>query len=78
MEIGPHLELRQETLSSSQVVTGTSGNLSCCLREAKSPFELQEGVWDCSRVTSGNQPSSWDEVGNTGLFSSCGCNIWFL
>ena len=34
------LELRPEAWGSSRVATGTSGNLSYCLREVMSPFEL--------------------------------------
>ena len=30
------------------------------------------GSWDSFSVQAGNGPSSPDEVGNTGLFSSCG------
>ena len=59
------LELRQEACGSSRVVMGTSGNLSCCLREVKSPFELPGGAWDCSRVT----------AGDSGLISYCGGNL---
>lgn len=33
-------KLRQEAWASSRVPTGTSGNLSCFLREVRSPFEL--------------------------------------
>ena len=45
------LELQREALSSSRVEMGTAGNLLCCLREVKPPFELRVGVWDCSHVT---------------------------
>ena len=36
-----YLELWREAWGSSLVVMATSGNLSCCLREVSSPFELQ-------------------------------------
>ena len=59
--MGPHLTLRgdfvvffelwHEALDSFRVVTGTSGNLSSCLREVKSPLELQCGVRVCSPGT---------------------------
>ena len=45
------LQLQQEALGSSQVVMWTSGNLSCCLREVESPYELQVGAWVYSQVT---------------------------
>ena len=47
------LELRPKVKGSSRVVTGNTGNLSCCLREVKSPFDFQGGMLDCSRVTAG-------------------------
>ena len=47
---GPHIalrgespgfrELRPDTWSFSRIATRTSGNLSCCLRKVKSPFEF--------------------------------------
>ena len=48
-------ELWQEGLGSSQVVTGTSGNLSCCLREVKPPFKFLGAPWDSSRAAAEKQ-----------------------
>ena len=47
------LKSRQEAWGYSRVVSGTSGNISCCLRKVKSPFKLQGGTWDCSQITAG-------------------------
>ena len=46
----PHLELKQETRCSPRVVTGTSGNLSCCLKGVRPLFKMRGGTLDCSRV----------------------------
>ena len=46
----PHLELKQETRGSPRVVTGTSGNLSCCLKGVRPLFKMRGGTLDCSRV----------------------------
>ena len=59
--IGPHHALRgespgvlrQEAMGSLGVAMGPSGNLLCCLREVKSPFELQGALRDSSPVTEG-------------------------
>ena len=45
------LELQREVSGFSRVMMGNSGSLSCCPREVQSPFELQGGERDCSRVT---------------------------
>ena len=37
----------------SRVMTGNSGNLSCCPCEVQSPFELRGGAGDCSWFTAG-------------------------
>ena len=47
------LKLRQEAWGYSQAVTGTSGNVFCCLREVKFPFELRGGAWYFSQITAG-------------------------
>ena len=46
-------ELQQEALAFSQIATGTSGSLLCCLREVRTPFELQGAPRDSSLVTAG-------------------------
>ena len=47
------LKLRLEVCRSIRVATETSGSLSSCLREVKSPFKVQVGLPDSSRVTAG-------------------------
>ena len=51
------LELRWKAWGSSPVAMVTSANLSFCLREVKSPFELQGGVRDCSPDAAGENYS---------------------
>ena len=51
------LELQWKAWGSSPVVMVTSANLSFCLREVKSPFELQEGVRDCPPDAAGENYS---------------------
>ena len=73
--MGPHLtlrgnfevflELQHEALGFSAVATGTSGDLSCCLMEVKSPFKLQVGAEECCCGT----------AGKSGLISHCGGNL---
>ena len=63
------LELLQEALGSPLVVTGTLGNLSCCLREVRPPFALQAAPRDSSLFSAGE--SSQVEAGNSGFLSSC-------
>ena len=58
-----------------------------CSRIRGVPLEIQlvtqastsgaSGSWDSILVEAGNGPSSLDEVGHTGLFSSCGGNFGF-
>ena len=50
---GVFLVLQLEILGSSLVVTGTSGNLSCCFREVCPPFTLCWESRDSFRVTAG-------------------------
>ena len=47
------LEFRQEAWGSSGVATGISWNLSCSIRDIKTPFELQGGAQDGSQVSAG-------------------------
>ena len=47
------LQLLQEALAFSQIATGTSGSLSCCLREVRPPFKLGGAPQDSSRVAVG-------------------------
>ena len=63
------LEMQQEALGSSRVVTGTSGNLSCCLREVKS-FKLRAALRIPNNLLQGNRASSLLEVGNSWYLSS--------
>ena len=51
------LELWGEAWDSSADTPGNSGSLLFCLREVKSPFELQGGVRDFSPVMTGNSGS---------------------
>ena len=51
------LELRWKAWGSSPVAMVTSANLSFCLREVKSPFELQGGVRDCPPDAAGENYS---------------------
>ena len=51
------LELQWKAWGSSPVATVTSANLSFCLREVKSPFELQGGVRDCPPGAAGENYS---------------------
>ena len=47
------LELRQKAWGSSKFLKVNLGNLACCLKVVKSPFELRGSAQDCSRVTAG-------------------------
>ena len=47
------LDVRREDTGSSRVVMGTSGNLSCFLREVSPPFNLRGAPRDSSPVASG-------------------------
>ena len=47
------LELRQKAWGSSKFLQVNLGNLACCLKVVKSPFELRGSAQDCSRVTAG-------------------------
>ena len=66
---------------------GELGVLFPCSRILGLPLEIQEvrhasscgarGSWDSSRVEAGNGPSCPHEVGNPGLFLSCGGKLGF-
>ena len=45
------LELHQEVWGSSRFLKVNLGNLVCCLMKVNPLLELQDGAWDCSRVT---------------------------
>ena len=62
------LELRWEAWGSSPGTTGKSGSLSCCLREVKSPFELQGQARECSVVTAGESGLNSHGRGNLKVF----------
>ena len=47
------LELEWEAQDSSPVLIGTSGNLLCCIKGARTSFKLPRGTWDCFQVTAG-------------------------
>ena len=66
------IELQREPWGSSQVRMGTSGNISCCLWEVKSPFELRGGVRVAFESLQGNWASSCVEGGILWFFSCCG------
>ena len=78
---GPHLVVRGESRGflkvrlegwgSSWVATGTSGSLSCCLREFKSPLELWGVARDSSPVTAGEYGLIYHWGGILWCFSSC-------
>ena len=74
------LEFRQGPWGSSGIATGTSGNLSCCLREVKSPFEREVKI--ALEVLQGNRASSRVEGDISWVFffffSSCGGSMGFL
>ena len=52
--------------------TGVSGNIWCRIKGAKYRFALQDGTWFFSWEAIAARASSWDDVGNTWFFSSCG------
>ena len=63
------LKLRWVALGLSRVSMGTSGNLSCCLREVN----LSICEWHCgipNNLLQGNRASSLLEVGNSWYLSS--------
>ena len=63
------LKLRWIALGLSRVSMGTSGNLSCCLREVKS-FKLRAALRIPNNLLQGNRASSLLEVGNSWYLSS--------
>ena len=62
------LELWGEAWDSSADTPGNSGSLLFCLREVKSPFELQGGVRDFSGVLTGISGLSSQGRGNLNVF----------
>ena len=63
------LELQQETWCSSQVIMGTSGTSSCCLRKVTSPCEFQRASQDSCPVGARSQSSSGVEAGTSEFLS---------
>ena len=70
------LKLQLEAWGYSGVMTGIAGNLSCCLREIKSAFELWGQAQVALESHQGNWVSSGIEGGISWCFSSCGQKIW--
>ena len=68
------LKLRWVALGLSRVSTGTSGNLSCCLREVKS-FKFQAALHIPNNLLQGNRASTLLEVGNSWYLSSFDMDI---
>ena len=68
------LKLRWVALGLSRVSTGTSGNLSCCLREVKS-FKLRAALHIPNNLLQGNRASTLLEVGNSWYLSSFDMDI---
>ena len=62
------LELWREAWGFSSVTMGNSESLSCCLREVKSPFELQGPAPKSSRVTAGESGLNSHGRGNLKVF----------
>ena len=69
------LELQQETWCSSQVIMGTSGTSSCCLRKVTSPCEFQRASQDSCPVGARSQSSSGVEAGTSGFLSSADMDL---
>ena len=65
------IELQRESWGSSQVGMETSWNISCCLWEVKSPFELHGGARVAFESLQGNWASSCVEGGILWFFSCC-------
>ena len=70
------LKLQLEAWGYSGVMTGIAGNLSCCLREIKSAFELWGQAQVALESHQGNWVSSGIEGGISWCFSSSGQKIW--
>ena len=83
---GPHLTLQweyrgfsqvqREAGVSSSVVPRTSGSLSYCPREVKTPFELRGECGIALKSLQGNRASSSIEVGISLCFSCCIMKLW--
>ena len=62
------LQLQREAWGSSAGTTGSSGSLSCCLREVNSPFELLGRAQECSGVMAGESGLNSHGRGNLKVF----------
>ena len=70
------LELWWEAWGSSQLVTGISGNLTCCLREGNL-FSSCDGEHCIALVSQqGTRASSPNDRGILGYFLSCDGKLW--
>ena len=84
----PHLALTGESHGLSRVAAGGLGflcmyhqelrSLSCCLREVKSPFELQGCARECSGVTAGESGLNLHGRGNLKVFLELRQEVWVL
>ena len=82
----PHLALTGESHGLSRVAAGGLGflcmyhqelrSLSCCLREVKSPFELQGCARECSGVTAGESGLNLHGRGNLKVFLELRQEVW--
>ena len=70
------LELWREAWGSLKGNTGSSGSLSCCLREVKSPIELRGRAHGYSGVTSGESGLNLHERGNLKVFLELQQEVW--
>ena len=83
---GPHVALTRESrglsrvavrgLGSSAGTNGSSGSLSCCLREVKSLFELRGQVREYSGVTAGESGLDSHGRGNRKVFLELRQEVW--
>ena len=70
------LQLQREAWGSSAGTTGSSGSLSCCLREVTSPFELLGRAQECSGVTAGELSLNSHGRGNLKVFLELWQEVW--
>ena len=69
-------KLLREAWDSSAATLGNSGSLSCCLREVKSPFELQGGARDRSGVLTGESGFNSHGRGDLNMFLKLRQDVW--
>ena len=77
-ETGIHLEWKQRSPLCSRVATGISGSSLGGLKGVKPPEAFGERPRDWSRPCRRRRPSSLDDGGISGLFSSGGPSVRFL